>query len=260
MSRHAWSGADDAIVRDCYGRKPTREIAAEIGVSETAVRQRAKRLGVRFECEWPPERIEQLRALYPTHTAAECAQTMGATVDGIHYAAHRHGLKKSREWIAERSREAMQRLDHPARKSRFQKGLIPHNKGKPHPSRGRAAETQFKPGMRPHTWHPIGHTRETKDGYLQRKVSDTRYTPRDYVGVHHLIWRMHGNTIPPGHALVFRDGDKRNFDINNLELIRRADLMRKNSVHRHGPEIARAYQLIGAIKRQINKQTKEQRA
>lgn len=259
-TRHEWTEADDALLRDGYGRRPTREIAAAIGVSETAVRQRAKKLGARFECEWTPERIEQLRALYPTHTAAECAQIMGATVDGIHYAAYRHGLKKSREWIAERSRQNMQRPDHPAHRSRFQKGLVPHNKGKPHPTRGRAAETQFKPGMRPHTWHPIGHTRETKVGYLQRKVSDTRCTRRDYVGIHHLVWRMHGNTVPPGHALVFRDGDKRNFDINNLELVGRADLMRKNSVHRHGKEIASAYQLIGAIKRQINKQTKEQRA
>lgn len=117
-TRHPWPPADDALMRDCYGRKPTREIAAAIGVSETAVRQRAKKLGVRFECEWPPERIERLRALYPTHTAAECAQIMGATIDGIHYAAHRHGLSKSREWIAERSRQNMQRPDHPAQRSR----------------------------------------------------------------------------------------------------------------------------------------------
>lgn len=260
MSRHAWTDADDALLRAEYGKTRSRDLAAKIGVTMSSIHGRAKKLDLQFPPLWSAERVEQLRKLYPTHSAAECAQIMGMTVDGIHYAAHRYGMSKPREWIVENSRKQMERPDHPARKSRFQAGMTPHNKGKPHPTRGRAAETQFKPGMRPHTWNPIGHERESKEGYLQRKVSDTGVTRRDYVGIHHLVWRMRGMQIPAGHALVFRDGDKRNFDINNLELVARAELMRRNSVHRHGPEIARAYQLIGAVKRQINKHTKEQRA
>ena len=59
------------------------------------------------------------------------------------------------------------------------------------------------------------------EGYLQRKMADTGVTRRDYVNVHHLIWREAGNDIPPGHILIFRDGNKANFALENLELITR---------------------------------------
>ena len=36
-------------------------------------------------------------------------------------------------------------------------------------------------------------------------------------------------------------------------MVTRAELMRRNSVHNRGPEIARIHQLKGAIMRQINK-------
>ena len=109
--------------------------------------------------------------------------------------------------------------------------------------------TRFKKGNRPHTWHPIGHTRVTKDGYLQRKTADTGVTRRDYVHIHHLVWRMHGGTVPPGHALVFRDGDRLNLDINNLELITRAEFMRRNTVHRLPPDLKQ----VADLKRQLSR-------
>lgn len=257
MKRHTWTPADDALLRAGYGVRPTREIAAEIGVSENATGRRAQKLGLRIAPFWTPERLKELARLYASLSAQECAEVMGCSLHSIVHAVQRHGLRKSHDWIVERSRQLLADPSHPARKTRFQPGLIPHNKGKPHPATGRAAETQFKPGHKPHTWNQIGHIRESKEGYLQRKLRDTGVTRRDYVALHHMIWRMHGRCIPPGYAVRFIDGDKRNFDINNLELVRRSELMRRNSVHNHGPEIARAYQAVGVLMRQINKHTKE---
>ena len=205
---------------------------------------------------WTAAELDTLRRLYPVEPARIIAEQLGLPIKKVYSKAHTLGLNKPGEWMAERSRRLMEDPNHPGRRTWFKAGAEPHNKGKPHPARGRAVETQFKKGMRPHTWQPIGHTRETKDGYLQRKVSDTRCTRRDYVGIHHLVWRMHGRDIPPLHALCFIDSNKRNFDINNLELVPRAELMRRNSVHRHGPEVARAYQLIGAVRRQINRRSR----
>jgi len=252
IRRHRWTDTDDALLRAEYGRSPTRNIAERIGVSENAVGQRAQKLGVQFAPIWTSERDTELRRLYADHSARECAAAMGLDVKAIEYRSKKLRLFKSAAWIRERARQAMERTDHPARRSRFQPGLMPWNKGTHYAAGGRSAETRFKPGQLPHTWNPIGHERETKEGYLQRKVRDTRVTSRDYAMVHHLIWRMHGRSIPLHHALTFRDGDKRNFDINNLELVSRTELMRRNSVHRLPKDVARAVQLLGALKRQIN--------
>lgn len=187
---------------------------------------------------WTDDEVAELRRLFPDHTAREISERTGRGVRSIELKARQLGLRKTSEWIAERARAAMADPSHPAR--------------------GRTLETMFQPGHRPHTWMPIGSDRTSKEGYLQRKTADTGCTRRDYALVHHLVWRMHGHHIPAGHALVFRDGDKRNFDINNLELVTRAELMRRNSLHRHGPDIARAYQLVGALNRKINRITQQE--
>jgi hypothetical protein len=74
--------------------------------------------------------------------------------------------------------------------------------------------------------------------------------------VHRLVWLAAGREIATGHVVVFKDGDKRKFALDNLEMVSRADLMRRNSFHQYGPEIASIVQLRGAITRQINKRSK----
>lgn len=141
---------------------------------------------------------------------------------------------------------------------RFANGMAPWNKGRPFDSGGRSHETRFKPGQKPHTWHQIGHERITPDGYRERKMTDTGCTRRDYVGLHILLWREHHGDIPAGHAVVFRNGDKADIRIDNLECITRAELMRRNSYHTNYPKpVRKLIQLRGAITRQINKRTKE---
>lgn len=207
---------------------------------------------------WTDDEVAELRRLFPDHTAREISERTGRGVRSIELKARQLGLRKTSEWIAERARAAMADPSHPARRTQWQTGNAPYNKGKPHPARGRTLETMFQPGHRPHTWMPIGSDRTSKEGYLQRKTADTGCTRRDYVAIHHLVWRMHGRTVPAGYALCFIDGDKRNFDINNLELVDRSELMRRNSVHRLPKEAALAYQLVGCIRRQINRRTRQQ--
>jgi hypothetical protein len=202
---------------------------------------------------WTEDEIAVLQAMYPTVASKDIAAMLGRTSRQVLEKAWSLGLKKTREAISDIARCSMADPNHPARRHQFAKGIAPWNKGTSYQAGGRSAETQFKPGQKPHTWNPIGHEREIKGGYLQRKVRDTGFTRRDYMMVHHLVWIAAGNDIPPGHALLFRDGNKRNFALDNLELVSRSELMRRNSVHNYGPEIARLHQLQGAIQRQINK-------
>lgn len=187
---------------------------------------------------WTHEEDAMLISLYDTQPASEIAKAMGMTRGAIKNRVNKLGITKGHNCGC------------------FDKGMMPWNKGQHFVAGGRAAETQFKPGQKPHNWNPIGHERITKDGYLQRKLTDTGITRRDYVMVHHIVWREAGNDIPTGSALIFIDGNRKNFALSNLALITRANLMRRNSVHNYGPEIAAIAQLQGAIQRQINRRAR----
>lgn len=260
----------DLLIR-CYPVMSAAEIAQQLPHSMSAIYTKAAALGLKKSREWIAQRAREtgqrnpwtqehvalLERLFPELSAAEIATRLPHSERSIYQKARALGLKKSAAWIAERARQRALDPAHGGAATRFQKGLQPWNSG----TKGvmKRNSGSFQPGTVPQTWRPIGSDRVTPDGYLARKTADTGVTRRDYVPVHHLIWRMHGRSVPAGHALIFRDGDRRNFDINNLELLTRPELMKRNTVHRHGPEIAQLSQLMGAIKRRINRKEKEAR-
>lgn len=204
---------------------------------------------------WTPKQDEVLAYLYPDNRTADILAFLpGKTKSGLYYRANKLGLKKSPGLIARLAAEAMANQNHGGRSSQFKKGQETWNKGKHFIAGGRSAETRFKKGQKSHTWNPIGHERISKDGYLERKMTDTGITRRDYVAVHRLVWVEAGNEIPQGYIVVFKDGNKSNLAISNLECISRQEGMRRNTYHQYGPEVAKLVQLRGAITRQINKQ------
>lgn len=114
----------------------------------------------------------------------------------------------------------------------FPKGNEPFNKGKPHPSRGRAAETQFKRGQLPHNTKGHGHERvDSKDGYVVMIVAETNpWTGAKTRPVHkHVyLWEQVNGPVPEGHCLKCLDGNKLNTDPSNWEAIPRGLLPRLN--------------------------------
>jgi len=132
----------------------------------------------------------------------------------------------------------------------FEPGNRPHNYGKKGwQAGGDAVKTQFKPGNRPHTWVPVGSERINKNGIRQRKISDTGYCPRDWQSVHSLLWEENHGPIPAGNIVVFRQGNE--IRIDNLELITRAENMRRNTVHRLPKELVRVIRIRGKLNRRI---------
>ena len=200
---------------------------------------------------WTPDEVQRLVEIYPHQRSAEVAVALGRRLTQVYGKAIALGLRKSAAFLA--ANESGRFNGGTGTQNRFAKGQRPWNKGLAFEAGGRSHGTRFQRGLVPHTWRPIGSDRVSDEIYLQRKISDTHVTRLDYVGWHHLVWRMHDREIPPGHALIFRDGDRTHCDINNLECISRGELMRRNSVHNYGPEIATLTQLRGAITRQINR-------
>lgn len=202
---------------------------------------------------WTAAEVALLAARYADEPTAAIAADLGWDRDRVYRKASVLGLKKSAAYLARVYAEAAARAVEAGKMYRFTQGLTPWNKGTHFVAGGRSEETRFKKGQMPQTWRPIGSERVSKEGYLQRKMTDTGVTRRDYVSVHRLVWLAAGRDIPPGHALLFRDGDKRNFALDNLELVSRQELMSRNTVHNRGPEVAQLIQLRGAITRQINR-------
>lgn len=207
---------------------------------------------------WSDDEIAWLIALWPDVKSELIAEALGRRLTQCHGMAGKLGLHKSAEYLASPDACRLRREDAPGIAYRFQPGSVPWNTGmKGWQAPGRSAETRFKKGQKPATWKPIGSSR-FMDGYLQRKMTDTGYPPRDWVGEHILLWREHHGAVPAGHKLRFRNGDKTDIRIDNLELITDAENMRRNSFHtNYPPEIRQCIQLRGALVRKINKRSKE---
>lgn len=209
---------------------------------------------------WADWELTILHTQYPDTSTKSIGQIIGRSEAAVYARAAILGLKKSDEYMSGPDACRLRRGDNVGIAFRFKQGHAPANKGLRRPgwSSGRMAETQFRKGNKPHTWKPIGSTRISKDGYLQRKVSDTGYTPEDWVGVHILMWREVHGPVPQGFAVVFKDGDKSHLDVTNFELISRKELMRRNSIHRYPAELVDVIRLGASLKRQIRKTNEEQ--
>ncbi len=68
------------------------------------------------------------------------------------------------------------------------------------------------------------------------------------------LWEQHKGPIPPKHIVIFKDGNRANCVIENLELISKADNARRNVMWAKYPrELAEAIQLAGCLKRKIGR-------
>jgi len=68
-----------------------------------------------------------------------------------------------------------------------------------------------------------------------------------------MLWEEHNGAVPTGHFLVFKDRTPANISIDNLELVTRAENMRRNSIDRYPPEYRQATITLGWFKRKLNK-------
>lgn len=218
---------------------------------------------------WTKNQVEALRlnfANWPTYLVAYvCGHSYTATARK----AKSLGLRKSETFL---SGPSSGRTDGKRGTAcRFQKGQTSWNKGTKgvsgnHPNTRR---TQFRKGelmgAAKHNYAPIGSLRITRDGALERKVTDDpdTYPARRWVAVARLVWEAANGSIPPGHAVAFREGrattDEHQITIDALELVSRAELMRRNSYHtRYPKEVAQLIQLKGALNRKINRRSREE--
>lgn len=111
------------------------------------------------------------------------------------------------------------------RDSRFKKGHRTWNtgtKGLVKPNSG-----CFQKGNQPQNHTPVGHERiDSQHGYIWKKVAE----PNKFRLKHQLVWEKHNGVIPKGMVLWFIDGNRQNCVIENLELIKKTEQIRRNKL------------------------------
>ena len=218
--------------------------------------------------KWSDSEIALLRDTYPHHTAQHVANLLGRGIKSVYCMAHIMCISKSSDFYESMlSTRIKRRQQHPSMvANQFKPGMVPWNKGLHYTTGGRSAETRFKKGQMSgaaqHNYVPIGTLRITRDGCLERKMTDDpAINPqRRWIPVHRTVWQDAHGPIPDGHIVVFRKGMKTAVEseitIDRLECITRAENLRRNGVWRD-PELGKLYQLKGAIARQVNRIRKE---
>lgn len=200
---------------------------------------------------WTKADDRAMRRLYPHQPTEDVAEAIGRTLSATYQRARTLRLVKT---VAYLNSPAAHRLDGvKGMGTRFQPGQPSWNKGRHYQPGGRAKLTQFKPGHMPHNWKPVGSTRINAEGYRDIKITDLRRGALDWRGIHRLNWMGVHGPIPRTHFLRFKDGDRLNPLVENLELVTRAEHLRRNYHDRYPLELKRLVQLRGALQRQINK-------
>lgn len=216
---------------------------------------------------WTPAEDAQLRALYPdTPMPVLRAALPGRSARSIYQRAATLELRRSDAYLASPAACRLRRGENVGKAHQFQPGHVPANKGLRRPgwSAGRMRETQFRKGERhgvaAQRVQPIGTERVNRDGYRERKINDDLPLQRRWRAVHLLLWESVHGPLPPVHAVVFVNGDRRDIRLENLRLVNRAELMRRNSVHNLPAPLVEVVQLRGALVRQINRRARREEA
>jgi hypothetical protein len=142
-------------------------------------------------------------------------------------------------------------------KTQFKKGEVPHNKGKNisewmDPEKYESLKAnQFKKGRLPHNTLQDGviKKREDKTGVSYMYI---RIAKANWQLLQREVYRKEIGPLKPTDVVRFKNGNTLDCSTGNLEKITKAENMRRNSIHRHGPEVAKAQFLIKKIENKIN--------
>lgn len=266
--RETWSPALDALFRAIFPVTPTPEVARRLWRSRSSIKNRAAALHLRkdrsvsMRKRWLPEEDDAIRRRYPDEKTDAIARDLGRPLQSIYRRARQLGVDKSEAYLASPAACRLRRGDNVGIAYRFKPGQVPPNKGlrgRRGYAPGRMAETQFKKGKSRNKM-PLFSTRLV-DGYVYVKVAEVSYVPYtvNWKPLHILMWeRANGRPLPDGHVLAFKNHDRLDVRLENLELLTRRDNMARNTVHNLPPELKQSVQLLGALNRKINRRSRRE--
>lgn len=240
-----WSEHEVDILKNEY---PTcsslQELADRMGRSLYSLITKANSLGIirKIIAVWTQDMDNILKEYYPCKPTSEVAAILGLNSKQILCRARRLKLHKSPEVVKGIRENGM-----------FLKGHVPFNKGMKQQEFMTAEQiektkaTRFVKGQVPVNIKEIGYERISVDCYVEVK------TEKGFVLKHRMIWEEHNGPIPKGNIVRFKNGNKLDIRIENLELVTCAQNMKDNTIHNYPPEIKTAMRRISKLKRMVKK-------
>lgn len=199
--------------------------------------------------KWTQQDIDTLVKLYPNNSSKDIAKILNRPVNSVYSLAHIHQLKKDPEYLRLAMIREGEKLKILGAKTRFKPGNISHNTGKQVSADQyeKMKVSFFKKGHEPHNIKFDGYERITKDGYVEIRIEKAKFKLK-----HRYIWEQKYGSVPKGHVIIFKDGNNRNFDINNLKMITMAENALRNQWHQYPKELKELIKLKNKLFKQIN--------
>lgn len=106
----------------------------------------------------------------------------------------------------------------------FPKGYIPWTKRVAGTGVIKASSTAFKKGHVAYNRSPVGTIVKNTDGYWEKKVAD----PDVWMFLQRAVWIESGREVGKDEVIIFADGNRENFSLDNLIKVSKAEFSKMN--------------------------------
>lgn len=199
---------------------------------------------------WTEAEREIMIKEYPVNWVHDIAAKLNRSIRSIYACAREMKIEKCPVWMANVWKpKQIAHMHEIGVKNQWKKGHPSFNKGqKVSPEKyAKMSKTFYKKGHKPYNLQDDGHERICVDGYIEVRLRAGKYSLK-----HRVVWEQHNGKIPDGMIIAFKDNNKQNTDITNLEMIDRKGLMARNTIARFPAEIHSTIKIIHKLKKQIN--------
>ena len=239
--KYFWTAQRIARLEQLFPDLFLRELACFFPVSQGSISQKAKELGleksdryrVRFHnkmletqaigrasrnCHvWTKREIGLLRKLWPNTSARDLRKIFKLSMPQIYSEARRLKLEKDPEFLKDVGRRQANNPKMIA--NRFKKGQTSHNKGKKGIYPPGCEKGWFGKGHQPVNTLFDGAVTIRTDKDTGRAYKWVRTSKAKWMMLHVQVWEAVHGKVPPGHIVVFTNGDSMNCAIENLRMI-----------------------------------------
>ncbi|MEA4975970.1 MAG: HNH endonuclease signature motif containing protein [Paludibacter sp.] len=230
-----WTHKELKILQQNYPFCTVTELCHLIpGKTFSAIKNKVRVLGLnkaRTSILTPLE-VKEIKRRYPDELAQVLADEFNVPVFRIYSVAKRYGIKKSDEFLNSTSSGRIQKGECLSPETQFQKGCPGATKGlrieaiikDEEKLRNWREKCLWKKGNKPYNTGKDGEIRWRKNvGYYFIRIAENNWE-----FLHRYIWQQKNGEIPQGFNVIFKDGNRRNCRLSNLECISDAELGERN--------------------------------